>query len=301
MKEAKRFKIEHIAIGIMALIIAALIVHSAMLARQNHSLEQELAAMQESIHEMLIVQASLEKEPQATEIAAPLHYRVIEHVLEIAPERLRDVFDEDVELNEPGDFVILPRNRILISGQWFCIRTGMTYTIEAIFSFRQHYGEIQMSLLSYSPFGWGGGWRNPWGSPNRNSWVRYHELESVPVRFYSMDANSFEAWYSVEYLNGETFSEELTYHTLSHLNRRIVDAWFVGRILYVNLHHSEPMAMSSGTTGEYIMYSTFVSSMASVPGIDALVILIDGQRETTIGGHGMSFNDIYLINDMGRH
>lgn len=242
-----------------------------------------------------------EAELQATEIAAPLHYRVIERVLEVAPESLRYVFDEDVELNEPGDFVILPRNRILISGQWFCMRTGMTYTIEAIFSFWQHYGEIQMRLLSYSPYGWGDGWRSPWGSPNRHSWVRYHELESVPVRFYRMDANSFEAWYNVEYLNGETFSEELAYHTLRHLNRRIVDAWFVGRILYVNLHHSEPMAMSSGTTGEYIMYSTLVSSMASVPGIDALVILIDGQREATIGGHGMSFNDIYLINDMDRH
>ena len=54
----------------------------------------------------------------------------------------------------------------------------------------------------------------------------------------------------VEYLDGETFSEELAYFALKYLGRRIVNAWFVGRVLYVNLHHSEPMAISSGTFGE---------------------------------------------------
>ena len=89
LKEANGLKIEHIIIGMLTLVIMALIVHHAMLVRQNHLLRQELAATQESIYEMRFVQASLEEELQAKGIAAPLHYSVIEHVLEIAPERLR--------------------------------------------------------------------------------------------------------------------------------------------------------------------------------------------------------------------
>lgn len=89
------------------------------------------------------------------------------------------------------------------------------------------------------------------------------------------------------------------YHARLHLNRIIADVWFVGRIMYVNLHRSEPMRMSSGTFGEYVMYLSFISSMASVPDIDVLVIMVDGEREATVGGHGMSFRDVYFIDDLG--
>jgi len=286
LKEKNHFKIEHIVIGILSLIIAALIVSNVVFTQRKYMLEQELTAAQQLIHEMLL---------EAEEPTDPIHYRVIQHILDVAPERLRRVFDENVELNEPESFVILPNDRIWVSGQWVCHHFGMTYTIEAIFSFWVQNNEIWLELLSYSPFGYRR-WRDPYESPNSHSWVRYHELEIVPVRFYGMGGEWHEVWYDVEYLSGAAFSEELAYHALKRLNRRIVDAWFVGRILYVNLHHSEPMAMSSGTFGELVMYSTLVSSMASVPGIDALVILVDGRREAEIGGHGLPFKDIYLVN-----
>ena len=46
------------------------------------------------------------------------------------------------------------------------------------------------------------------------------------------------------------------------------------------------------------MYSTFVLSMASIPDIDVLVILVYGQREAIIGGHGLPFRDIYFAYGM---
>jgi len=311
LKEAKYFKIEHIVIVVLSLIIAAVITHSAMFVRQNYMLRQELDEVQESFHDMLLVQASLDAEIQEgkiqkDELQAELeamklvdltHYRVLQHISDVAPEILWYFFDEDVELNDPDEFVMLPNNRILISGQWFCEYHEMMHAIEAIFWYRIRNDEIWLDLLVYSPFEWAS-WRDPWESYfHRYSWVRTHELETVPVRFHWIDGDGVTTGYNTEYISGENFTEELAYHALQHLNRIIIDAWFVGRILYVNLHHSEPMRMSSGTFGEYVMSSTLISSMSSVPGIDALVILVDGQRGATFGGHGAAFMDIYLISD----
>ncbi|MCL2573285.1 MAG: GerMN domain-containing protein [Defluviitaleaceae bacterium] len=312
LKTVKSFRIELIVIGVLALIIVALVISLAVLARRNNTLSQELNITREYIYEMLLAYTALEDENQnirnelrelqnefeelwAEHLPDPMHYRAIQHILDIAPERLRYVFDEDVTLNDPEDFVTLPNNRILISGQWVDAHFETTHTLEAIFGYHEQNDDIWISLRSYSPFGWDD-WRYPWESPNQHSWVRYHELDVVPVRFYGMGGNWDDTWYNVEYLNGENFLEELAYHALSHLNRLIIDAWFVDSILYVNLHHSEPMRMSSGTFGEWAMYSTLVQSMSSVPDIDALVIMVDGQREVMIGGHGLPFRDIYLIN-----
>ena len=297
MKESKGLKFEHIVIAILTVVIAVLILMSISFGRRNYVIAREFILMQDLIYG-LFAQEPLEAEIQE-DPTDDIRYYVIQRILDEAPEKLRQVFDEDMELNTLEDFVMLPRNRILISGQWFCSHTQMPHTIEAIFGFRLWNDVLWLDLLSYSPFGWND-WRDPWGSPNRHSWARHHELETVPVRFYEVCSNFEEIWYVVEYLDGEMFSDKLAYYTLKHLNRRITDAWFSsrGRILYVNLHHSEPMAMSSGTTGEFMMYLSLVLSMASVPDIDALVILVDGRREAEIGGHGMSFRDIYLTNDL---
>jgi len=330
LKKTGYFNIERVVIGVLILVIAILVAYSAIALRRSYILGQELSAAEAFIHEMQLEHEALRaetydefideyideslvesygelfgesleesldepfEEPHAEAPADSIYYLVIQSVLDIAPERLRQVFDEEVELNAAEGFVMLPDNRILISGQWFCAFTEMPFTIEAIFMFWLQDDEVSLSLLSYSPFGWAN-WRDPWESPNSHSWVRYHVLETVPVRFYGMGGDWDDIWYSVEYLNGESFAEELAYHALKHLNRIIIDAWFVGRILYVNLHHAESTRMSGGTFGEMAMYSTLVSSMASVPGIDALVIMVDGQREATFGGHGAAFSDIYLI------
>jgi len=309
LEQTKRFKVEHIIIGILSLVVVALIVFYAMVVQRNSVLGQELNTAHEVIHRVLLVHEALEdelealraateepqsKEPQPDEPTAAICHRVIEHILDIAPGRIRELFNEDVAFNPPEEFILLPNNRILINGQWVCSHSEMIYTLEAIFSFWEWNNEIWVELLSYSPFGWGD-WRTPWESPNIHSWVRYHELETVPVRFHWMGGDWDDVGYDVRYLNGENFTEELVYHAQKYLNRIITDAWFVGRILYVNLHHSEPMRMSSGTFGEFVMYYTLVSSMASVPGIDALVIMVDGQRESIFGGHGAAFSDIYLV------
>ena len=251
LKKANSIMNERVVIGILTLVIIALLVYSAIAIRRVSIIGQELSATQDVIYEILLMQdasdivinniqehVESQEELKPETPTCPIHNRVISRIFDVAPERLRLVFDEDVKIGAPEDFVMLLDNRILISGQWFCAVTEVTYTIEAIFMFWLRDDEISLELLSYSPFGWAG-WQDPWESPNQHSWVRYHALETVPVRFYAMGGDWDEVWYNIEYLNGQTFAEELAYHALQHLNRRIVDAWFVGRILYVNLHHSE--------------------------------------------------------------
>ena len=308
LKEEKYVKIKYSVFGILVFIAAVLIIACAIYMRRVHIISQSYANMQEHFYEISHANEVLKAEIveiqeelinlQTEATADPLYYQAIQQILDTAPEKLAYVLSENVQLNPPETFVILPNNRILINGQWFCTHCETYHTIEAIFSFWIWNDEIQLGLRSYSPFG-RGTWRDPWQSPNEHSWVRYHAMDIVPVRFYSMGGDRDEVWYNVKYLSGENFSEELVMYALQYLNRRITDAWFVGTILYVNLHHNEPMRMSSGTFGEYAMYSTLVSSMASVPGIDALVIMVDGQREATFGGHGATFSDIYLINTPG--
>jgi len=323
----RNFNSKYILVGIIFSMIAALAVCCIMLVRRNRGLGQELAATQGHLYEVLLATTMptteltqhphnvLEEEPQeevqeepkekfeephedVEVFIDPLHYRVVQHVLDVAPEMLWEIFNKDVELNEPESFIMLPNDRILISGQWFCTHFGITRTLDAIFQFSISWNDaIRLNLLNYSPFGWDTDWRTFRESSNRYSWVRYHELETVSVRFYGVDDLLNVTGYRVEYLSGEIFSEQLIYYTLQHLNRIIVDTWFVGRILYVNLHHNEVIRMSSGTTGEAMMASEFFLSMSSVPGIDALVIMIGGQREPYFGGHGKAFRDIYLIND----
>ena len=134
-------KIKHIVIGILAIVVVLLIVVSANLEHRRDILEQELTIALELIHELLILQEPLEAETQEMP-ASDVHYRVIQLISDYAPERLREVFDQDIKLDEPDDFVLLPRNRILISGEWFCVHTDMTYTVEAIFNFWLRYDEI---------------------------------------------------------------------------------------------------------------------------------------------------------------
>lgn len=257
--------------------------------QRNNELHNEIAMLLDELWQ----------EPSG-DASNPEHERVIEYVLRLAPERLREVFDEDVTLNPPEEFVFLPRNRILVSGQWYCSVYEIDVTLDAIFSYSLWDDRLSVSLRSYAPFGrddWE--WGEPWYSPNRHWWDREHSLEIVPVRFYDMCPNTFETTYITEYLSGEAFAGEFAYFAYKHLNRIIADAWFVDTILYVNLHRNESMRMSSGTTGEYIFYRTLLYSIASVPGIDAFVVMIDGWREATFGGHGAAFRDIYLINPSG--
>jgi len=287
-------------------LILALIVHFAINVRRISILERELAIALELTHEMSLVHTDLEAETQilrkdleelqAEELYDPIYYRAIQLILDRAPEMLGNVFNEDVELNAPEDFIMLPSNRILIRGQWFCTHDERSHTVEAIFRFTLGNDHMSLSLLNYSQYGQV--LKIP-ADPGRSSLlVRHHELETVPVRFYEMGGEERGVYlhYDVEYLNGETFSEELAYYTLKHLNRRIIDLWFRDRIMYVNLHHREPRRMRNGTFGEYQRYSALVTSMASVPGIDAFVILVNGHRESNYGSHGASFRDIYFLN-----
>ena len=171
MKETKRPKIEHIVITTLAVVIVVLIAAFINFGRRSNIIAHDLTVAHELIGEMMLenmvleiayelLSARLQEERPDEDATNDFHYRLIRRILDEAPARLREVFDEDVILDEPENFVFLPRDRILISGRWVCTRTDTPHTMDAIFYFWQIDDDIRISLLSYSPYGWGD-WRDP--------------------------------------------------------------------------------------------------------------------------------------------
>jgi len=272
------------------------------LSEENMQMSLEVEILQAELAEVRKTSILAEETPHEEDV----YFLMRQSAYENAAAILREIVGEDVIISPMEDFVVLPNWRIWVSGEW---ETGVAAftrpaTIEAIFSYWGTDRGIQLEM--YTPFGYAGTWR-----PYLQTWQDYglwrrsheHALMSVPVRFYNVywSAESEETMrYTMEYLDGENFSEELARYAEKHLNRRITDAWFTrnGRILYVNLHTLEPRRMSGGTSGETHMYLSLVRTLASVPNIELFVILVDGRSESWVGGHGLSFQDIYFADDL---
>jgi len=317
MKKEKFTKITKIVVPfvVLVLLIAVMSVQRYNHLQNTAALLEQLSAANETVlqmsHEFEILQVEM-AELQETQENLPFaeeewDSRFLQQaVYENAAAILSEIVDTEVLITADfEDFVVMPnRNLIWLFGEWESDVLGEV-TIEAFFRFwGAEMGVIAIELVMYSPFGWGAGWRTH--LPNwqdLGSWrrSREHALQSVPVRFYWVDwGGSEEMLHVTEYLDGENFSEELIRYAEMHLNRRITDAWFTdnGRILYVNLHFIEPMRMSSGTSGEMSMYHSLLQSLASVPNVELLVIMVDGMREPEFGGHGANFRDIYFTDEI---
>jgi len=305
---------------VIALCVVAfgLLVSSTLLVWRNGAVRRELDAAQTLLAEIALAEhiaqgnapLSDEWEQGAQEPTEPILDAIVEQLLTDAPDILARIFGEEVVMGDAELFIRLPNNRIIVYGQWHCDYFDETHTIEAIFQYRfRDWAEAwYFELLNYSPyFPWGDvvfplGWfeGSPiWESPYSFDFLRTHALDQVPMRFYSNGGDWDDFWYLEVELDGVDFANELARYALLHLNRHIIDAWMVGRVLYVNLHRSEPMRMSSGTFGEAMMHATLVSSLASVPGVDVVVIAVNGRREAFFGGHGAAFRDMYLVDDPG--
>jgi len=124
-----------------------------------------------------------------------------------------------------------------------------------------------------------------------------HALDSVPMRFYQYDWDSDNFFYEIEYLDGANFAEELAHFAQEFWGRQVQNAWFEGRIMYVDVSISDQLHMLTGSVGELIMLRAFEKSLASVPEIDAFVILVHGTRWNWQSGHGFNFRDVYLVAD----
>ena len=102
LKEEKHIIVKHIVIGAFALIIVILIVYSTISVRRSNVIRQELTAAQEAIYEMQFTHDMQRldmlrllkeiEELRAGEPIDPVHYHVIQHILDVAPERLQWVF-----------------------------------------------------------------------------------------------------------------------------------------------------------------------------------------------------------------
>ena len=280
--------------------------------------ETEQTETQE-IQETESIAATLSDNPTPTAVTTEVSQeednfqRAVDYLVENAPAILGEIVGEEVQLAHADSFIRLPSRRhegqIFVTADWTPTNANRSwlneaeFTIEAIFSFSlSTEWAMSVTLQTYNPFGlYDHDWRT---RPLNWDWVpgagirqqTDHVLDTVPVRIYEPDPDM--NWrnfpYETVYLDGTNFAQELG----ASLGSRIESVWFDGRVMFVNLHLLEPFEMSmGGSMGDILRQHTFEMSLASVPEIDAFVVLVDNVLGHWVGGHGGTFRDVYLVAD----
>lgn len=125
------------------------------------------------------------------------------------------------------------------------------------------------------------------------------ERELVPVRLYHYADETGESFifsHTEVHLSGANFVSEMIAAMDLDLDKQVMNMWFEGVSLYVDLD-PEGATLSRGTFGERVWYKELLLTVTSIPYVDRVVILVDGERESAFGSHGLQFADFYLVND----
>ena len=161
-------------------------------------------------------------------------------------------------------------------------------TVDVIFRYQQwrHGWRVE----AYSVGRWGGGWNiTPELTRGLFEGRRYVEAETVTIRLF--DAVDFGGGATPTYtsinITGERLVEDLIPLILWHKGIEILDAWYIGSRLYVNIDPLEAFD-GTGTAGEYAILRAFLMTLFSLPDVEEVTVLIFGQSEGWVGGHGMT-------------
>ena len=143
---------------------------------------------------------------------------------------------------------------------------------------------------AYSVGRWGGGWNTtPELTRGLLEGRRYVEAETVTMRLF--DAVDFGGGITPTYtavdITGERLVEDLIPLIRQHKGIEILDAWYIGSRLYVNVDPMEAFD-GMGTAGEYSILRAFLMTLFSLPDVEEVTVLVFGQSEGWVGGHGMT-------------
>ena len=124
---------------------------------------------------------------------------------------------------------------------------------------------------------------------------RYVEADVVTVRLYAMvDWGGGEtAEWTEKDIPGENFFEEFIPLLHQHIGVKLLDAWYIGNRLYINWHLEDFLSM--GTSGEHSLYRALLMTLFSLPNVEEVVVLINGQSESGIDHMGVA--EVYRRDD----
>jgi len=130
-----------------------------------------------------------------------------------------------------------------------------------------------------------------------------HNAPTTTVRFYyhsiALDPNAYalpEAFlYNAEEIIGvEGFTDTFRKLMYEHTGLQILDLWFEGSKLYVDLHESAIGFFDHhGTAGGAINATIFEKSILSMPGISSFEVLVNGQRG--VMGNHFNFGHVAIV------
>ena len=125
--------------------------------------------------------------------------------------------------------------------------------------------------------------------------------EYISVRFFyycteiDPSVNLFpEAYlYNEEKISRANFKNDFINLMFEHTTIQILDFWFDGEKLYVDLHPDEALFFDRGSTGSADRCNRLFRTLASIPGVSSFEVLVGGQRGVT--GHHYSFAWVALV------
>ena len=124
-------------------------------------------------------------------------------------------------------------------------------------------------------------------------------METVPVRFYRLyddNGGDFIYEYTTAFISGENFAAEMVELANERFGRLYrIDIWLVGNRLYVNLY--PPTTQRGGLSSTMTMTGlhSLLLTFTSVPNIDEVAFLNEGQSGGGFGKAAFSNGGLYLV------
>ena len=204
-----------------------------------------------------------------------------ESIATLGAAAFEDATGWDIVFDNLGEIISVHEPHVLARGY----SSRMQMHIQVLFTYRQW--RDGWSISGYSLWD---EWRMQ-PQLTRGTWEgrRHIDADTVDVRFYGIvDWGGGEVAPPIyASILGNAFSEEFVRLFNQYVNTwdivNILDIWFIGdNRVYVNLDGA--VMFGQGSAGGFAISASLYRTLFSIPGVDEVVVLVDGQAET-VGDH----------------
>jgi len=200
-----------------------------------------------------------------------------------------------------GEGFVLDEERIAI-GSWYVWTVGSTIELsthatasvrgDVLLTYVVWGGEIHWNVFAHQVHH--GMWQI--NVPIQGSPRHFPRMGYVTARLYDFDDNTFEIKsYEVGQINAESWQEDVRRLMFEHTGIRLRDIWYDDRRLVVDLMPVEGIVADWGSTGGYIHTLRLIHSLASLPDVEEIKVLVGG--EAGHGGSHFDFSEAFRVNE----
>ena len=263
----------------------------AILQSDIANLHNEIAFLEEEVSDYLAIIGVLTTSPAVDADVLAQLFGYLEHVQKFLGLK---------ELAVAEDGIILLHDNIIRVAAETSFR-GFPSPIELLFSYEIWGDTIHIRLISYHAANYmsGGeisdGGKSAWFWENENLFE-----ESFTIKALRHDANFFEVEYYAELtIEPDNWESQIIAHFDEHLDIRLFGIWYEDDRLLVNLTPESAIYFNWGSTGGYIQTLNLIESLATLPNVYEIEVLVGGRRNEW--ADHFSFAQIFRIEQDNIH